>query len=409
MKNKIQNYIKELNSNYENQLRDQGVDYINAYGQFLNAHKVLARFDNNNNNNTTTTKEITAKYIVIAVGGRPKYPADIKGAKEYAITSDDLFSLDHNPGKTLCVGASYVSLECAGFLNGIGLDVTVMVRSILLRGFDQEMATKIGDYMENYKQIKFIKDSVPIRITRVKDGKPGQFLVEYKNTTQNKVSQEIFNTIVLAIGREPCTKDLNLTKLGIKINPDTQKILTNYEQTNIDNIYAIGDVIEEKSANGRVLELTPVAIKQGQLLADRLFNNSQIKMNYNAVPTTVFTPLEYGCIGYSEEEAEYKYGKENIKIYYSDYLPLEWAITNKQYITSSNEYKLEKICCTKLICDKNDNERIIGLHVLMPNAGEITQGYAVAIKLKATKEDFDMTIGLHPTCSEALVSMGGGC
>lgn len=403
MKNKIQDYIKELNSNYENQLRDQGVDYINADGQFLNAHKVLARFENN------TTKEITAKYIVIAVGGRPKYPEEIKGAKEYAITSDDLFSLDYNPGKTLCIGASYVSLECAGFLNGIGLDVTVMVRSILLKGFDQEMATKIGDYMENYKQIKFIRDSVPTRITKIKDGKPGQFLVEYRNTKQNKISHEIFNTIVLAIGREPCTKDLNLTKLGIKINPNTQKILTNYEQTNIDNIYAIGDVIEEKSANGRVLELTPVAIKQGQLLADRLFNNSQIKMNYNAVPTTVFTPLEYGCIGYSEEEAEYKHGQENIKIYYSDYLPLEWAITNKKYITSSNKDKFEQICCTKLICDKNDNERIIGLHVLMPNAGEITQGYAVAIKLKATKEDFDMTIGLHPTCSEALVSMGGGC
>ena len=128
-----------------------------------------------------------------------------------------MFSLKYNPGKTLCVGASYVSLECAGFLKGIGLDVTVMVRSILLRGFDQQMANLIGDFMEKH-QVKFIKGSVPVEITKIKDGEPGEYLVKYKND-KNEILQEVFNTIVLAVGRDPCTKELNAEKAGIKLNP----------------------------------------------------------------------------------------------------------------------------------------------------------------------------------------------
>jgi len=312
---------------------------------------------------------------------------------EHCITSDDLFSLKYNPGKTLCVGASYVSLECAGFLKGIGIDVTVMVRSILLRGFDQQMADMIGDYMEKH-HVKFLRGSVPVEITKIKDGEPGELSVKYKNE-KNEILTETFNTIVLAVGRDPCTKELNLEKAGVKLNPKTQKIITTFEQTNIDNIYAIGDVIDETSANGRILELTPVAIKQGQLLAKRLYGDSEIKMDYYAVPTTVFTPLEYGCIGYSEEEALEKFGPENIEVYHSNYWPLEWTVAHKPH----------DVCYAKLICNKADKERIIGFHIAGPNAGEITQGYAVAIKLRATKKDFDMTVGIHPTCSETFTTM----
>jgi len=293
----------------------------------------------------------------------------------------------------LCVGASYVSLECAGFLKGIGIDVTVMVRSILLRGFDQQMADMIGDYMEKH-HVKFLRGSVPVEITKIKDGEPGELSVKYKNE-KNEILTETFNTIVLAVGRDPCTKELNLEKAGVKLNPKTQKIITTFEQTNIDNIYAIGDVIDETSANGRILELTPVAIKQGQLLAKRLYGDSEIKMDYYAVPTTVFTPLEYGCIGYSEEEALEKFGPENIEVYHSNYWPLEWAVAHKPH----------DVCYAKLICNKADKERIIGFHIAGPNAGEITQGYAVAIKLRATKKDFDMTVGIHPTCSETFTTM----
>ena len=211
MRENIQMHIGSLNFNYRVQLRDKKVDYINAYAQFVDKHTLLATYKNGK------TKEITARNIVVAVGGRPKYPSDIKGAAENTITSDDLFSLPHSPGKTLCVGASYVSLECAGFLKGIGLDVTVMVRSILLRGFDQQMAGLIGKYMETHG-IRFVHGSVPFEIKRIKEGQPGEFLVKYKND-KNEVIEEVYNTVLLAVGRDPCTKDLNLDKVGVKINP----------------------------------------------------------------------------------------------------------------------------------------------------------------------------------------------
>lgn len=157
----------------------------------------------------------------MATGGRPKYPTDIKGAVENTITSDDLFSLPYCPGKTLCVGASYVSLECAGFLKGIGLDVTVMVRSILLRGFDQQMADLIGNYMENNSGIKFARGSVPVEIIRTKertDTDPGEVLVKYKNE-KGEILEETFNTVLLAVGRDPCTAEIGLDKVGVKLNP----------------------------------------------------------------------------------------------------------------------------------------------------------------------------------------------
>jgi len=387
MRENIQNYIGSLNFNYRVQLRDKKVDYLNAYGQFIDKHRLLIT------DKKGKTKEITGKNIVIAVGGRPKYPEDIIGAKENSITSDDLFSLPYNPGKTLCVGASYVSLECAGFLKGIGNDVTVMVRSILLRGFDQQMAGIIGDYMEKHG-IRFVRGSVPTEITRIKEGQPGEYLVKYKNEN-GEILEEVYNTVMLAVGRDVCTSDLNLDKVGVKLNSKNKKILTTFEQTNIDNIYAIGDVIDESSANGRVLELTPVAIKAGQLLADRIYGKSDVKMDYYAVPTTVFTPIEYGSIGYSEEEAIQTFGEDNVEVYHTSFWPLEWTVAHKPH----------DVCYAKLICNKNDNMRVIGLHVAGPNAGEITQGYAVAFKLRATKKDFDMTVGIHPTNSEVFTTL----
>jgi pyruvate/2-oxoglutarate dehydrogenase complex dihydrolipoamide dehydrogenase (E3) component len=208
----IQNHIGSLNFAYRVELRDKKVDYHNAYGVLLDNHRIQETYKNGK------TKEISAKNIVVAVGGRPKYPSDIKGGVEHCITSDDLFSLPYNPGKTLCVGASYVSLECAGFLKGVGLDVTVMVRSILLRGFDQQMANMIGDYMEKNVGVKFIKNSVPTEIIKIKDGQPGELLVKYKNG-DNEILEETFNTVILAVGRDACTKEIGLDKVGVKLNP----------------------------------------------------------------------------------------------------------------------------------------------------------------------------------------------
>jgi thioredoxin reductase (NADPH) len=268
-----------------------------------------------------------------------------------------------------------------------------MVRSILLRGFDEQMAGMIGKHMEE-NHIKFIKEAVPTEVTQIKEGKPGELNVKYV-LNNGEIKEETFNTVVFAIGRDPFTNNIGIENVGIKLNPKTNKILTNFEQTNVKNIYAIGDVIDEASANGKVLELTPVAIKAGQLLAQRLFDGSDVKMDYYAVPTTVFTPLEYGSIGYSEEEAIKKYGADNIEVYHSHYWPLEWTVAKRS----------ESTCYAKLICNKQDDERVLGFHVAGPNAGEITQGYAVAMKLNAKKKDFDMTVGIHPTCSETFTTL----
>lgn len=208
LRDNVQNYIGSLNWGYRVALRDKKVDYINAHGEFIDNHTIKITRRNKK------TEEITGKYFVIATGGRPTYP-NIPGALEYGITSDDIFSLSYNPGKTLLVGASYVSLECAGFLAGLGLDVTIYVRSILLRGFDQQMAEIIGDYMAKHN-VKFVRPCVPSKIEKIKDGEPGLYRVT-SNGPEGEIVEE-FNTILFAIGRNPCTSEIGLDKVKVQLN-----------------------------------------------------------------------------------------------------------------------------------------------------------------------------------------------
>lgn len=256
---------------------------------------------------------MTADKIVIATGGRPSY-AGIPGDKEFGITSDDLFSLKKAPGKTLVIGASYVALECAGFLTALGYDTTVMVRSILLRGFDQDMANRIGDFMANHGT-KFMHKSTPVKLERP-NGEDGQILVTYKEDGVEKTGE--YDTVLFAIGRYAVTGGIALENAGVIAESNGKFKVKDNEQTNVENIYAIGDVIYGQ------LELTPVAIKAGALLAERLFKGKTALMDYTNVPTTVFTPLEYGCCGLSEEDAKKLYGEANIATYHSLFKPLEW-------------------------------------------------------------------------------------
>ena len=322
---------------------------------------------------------MTAKYILVATGGRPSDPG-IPG-KEHAISSDDIFWLEKNPGRTLCVGASYIALECAGFLNALGIDVSVMVRSIFLRGFDQQLANKIGDSMAD-QGVKFIKKAVPISITL---NPQGQKIVRFKQGEDE--IEDVFDTVLFAIGRSADTQKLNLEQIGVKTAKNGKIIASDNDQTSVPNIYAIGDVCE-----GR-LELTPTAIMAGKMLSKRLFANAKRTMSYKFVPTTVFTPLEYGCCGYSQEEAEEKFGKDNIIAYGSVYKPLEW---NMNWNTRNTN------CYAKVVCKKDEDEKIIGLHFLGPNAGEVTQGFGVAILKGITKDDLDHTVGIHPTVAEVF-------
>ncbi|OWK63595.1 thioredoxin reductase 3 [Lonchura striata] len=378
----IQNYIGSLNWGYRVSLREKSVTYLNSYGEFVEPHKIKAT------NRKGQVTYHTAETFVVATGERPRY-LGIPGDKEFCITSDDLFSLPYCPGKTLVVGASYVALECAGFLAGLGLDVTVMVRSILLRGFDQEMAEKVGAYMETHG-VKFIRKFVPVQVEQLEQGMPGRLKVTAKSTEGPEILEEEYNTVLLAVGRDACTRNIGLQTIGVKINEKNGKVPVNdEEQTNVPYVYAIGDILDGK------LELTPVAIQAGRLLAQRLYGGSSKKCDYINVPTTVFTPLEYGSCGYPEEKAISEYGEQNLEVYHTLFWPLEWTVPGRDNNT----------CYAKIICNKQDNNRVIGLHVLGPNAGEVTQGFAAAIKCGLTKELLDETIGIHPTCAEVFTTM----
>lgn len=368
----VSDYISSINFGYRVELREKSVTYKNALGSFVDPHSIEC-VDKKGKRTT-----ITADKVVIAVGGRPR-PLGIPG-QEHVISSDDIFQLASEPGKTLCIGASYVSLECAGFLHGLGYDVTVAVRSILLRGFDQEAATAIGDNMKEHG-VKFAERSVPVSIEKQSDGK---LKVTLKNVESGEETSDVFDTVFTAVGRIAETSGLGLDKAGVIVEANG-KIKSETEQTNVEHIYAIGDVLDGRP------ELTPVAIQAGRLLAARLFNGATKKMDYDLIPTTVFTPLEYGCIGLSEEDAMAKYGDENIETYLTSFQPLEWKLT---------PHRSKYTCAAKLVCLKTEGERVVGFHILGPNAGEITQGFAVAMRLGATYETFTDTIGIHPTTAE---------
>jgi len=235
---------------------------------------------------------------------------------------------------------------------------------------------------------KFIHNSIPTNIEKLPSGRK---LVTWENPETKEIGSEEFDTILFAIGRTADTKDIGLETVGVEIDNVSKKIIVkDNEQSSVENIYAIGDC-----AKGRP-ELTPTAIMAGRYLARRLFAASSINMNYKYVATAVFTPLEYGACGWSEEDAIKQFGQDNIEVYHTSFKPLEWNFL---------EARTSHSCYVKQIVDKSDNEKILGLHYLGPNGGEVIQGYAVAIKMGVTKAQFDDTVGIHPTVSEELLGL----
>jgi len=381
----VQDHVRGLNWGYKVALREKSVTYKNEYAKFTGPNELLLT------NKKGKETKITANKFIVATGGRPRYP-DIPGAKELAITSDDLFSLKYPPGKTLLVGASYIALECAGFLRGFGFDTTIMVRSIFLRGFDQQMANKIGEYMEEQSGVNMVRECVPTSLEQLKpatDTEPGLVKVTGTYKDGEKFEDE-FNTVVFAIGRDACTQNIGLDEIGVALNPKNGKIVHDEaEKTNLPNVFAIGDVLDDKP------ELTPVAIQAGKLLARRLVGTSKTLTDYVNVCTTVFTPLEYGCCGLAEEDAIAKFGEDDIEVYHAGFQPLEWTVAHRP----------ESACYAKLVCVKSQDEKVVGFHYLGPNAGEVTQGFGMALRKGATKEDFDSLIGIHPTTAENFTTM----
>ncbi|CAB1100645.1 unnamed protein product [Ectocarpus sp. CCAP 1310/34] len=256
----VQNYIKGLNFKYRTDLRSKGVEYINALGRLQDVHTVVATDKNNKE------RVLSCGSVVVAVGGRPnQLPCE---GGELAMTSDDIFSLRTPPGKTLVVGASYVALECAGFLTGLGVDTTVMVRSILLRGFDQGIAERIGSFMEA-EGTRFLRPAVPQRISKTEQGR---LLVRWREGEgdDQTTKEEEFDTVLAATGRMADTKGLGLERLGVALS-NSGKMVCRNEETTVAGVFGIGDAVEG------VPELTPSAVQAGRLLAMRLFGGKNPK------------------------------------------------------------------------------------------------------------------------------------
>ncbi|XP_076854024.1 thioredoxin reductase 2, tandem duplicate 2 [Brachyhypopomus gauderio] len=378
----VQNYVKSLNWGHRVQLQDRRVKYLNVKGRLGDAH-TIAGLDSRGREMT-----LTAKNIVIATGGRPKYPTHVPGAREFGITSDDLFWLKESPGKTLVVGASYVGLECAGVLTGLGLDTTLMVRSVALRGFDQQMARLVTGHMEAHGT-RFHWGCVPTSVEKLPSGLLRVKWVEVERVEQEE-REDVFDSVLWAVGRAPDTAGLNLPEVGVQLDPDTGKIVVaTDERTTVSNVYAIGDVAEGRP------ELTPTAVQAGKLLARRLAGQSSQLMDYENVPTTVFTPLEYGCVGLSEESAERRYGRDNIEVYHAFYKPLEFTIAERD----------ASCCYIKVVCERASAQRVLGLHFTGPSAGEVLQGFALSLRCGLTYAQLQDAVGIHPTCAEELTKI----
>ncbi|KAL4220178.1 hypothetical protein ACF0H5_020586 [Mactra antiquata] len=361
-------YIKRLNGIYESNLEKAKVEKIVGHAKFVDSNTVEVNGEN-----------ISAKHILIATGGRPLLPS-IPGG-EHAITSDGFFDLEDLPKKVVVVGAGYIAVELAGIFNALGADTSICIRyDKVLRTFDGMISDTLTQELE-HAGMKVCRRTQVTKVTKESDG-----TLTLDLNTGSKMTD--VNCLVWAIGRVPNTDNLGLDNVGVKLDNKGNIAVDEYQNTCVPNIYALGDVC------GKAL-LTPVAIAAGRKLSHRLFDGkSDWKLDYNNIPTVVFSHPPIGTIGLTQEEAEKEYGAENIKVYKSVFTPMYYAMT---------EHKVK--CSMKLICLKPENEKVIGLHMLGQGCDEMLQGFSVAIKMGATKAQFDDAVAIHPTSSEELVTM----
>lgn len=376
-------YIVRLNKIYESGLnKNDNVDIFEGWASFVDAHTIHI------NMNDGTTKTVTADKIVVASGGKPMVPPG-EGVAEHSITSDGFFELESLPKKSVVVGAGYIAVELAGVLNGLGSETHLVVRKgKALREFDPD----ISDLLDAEYQ------KAGITIHRNTNGVAKIELVDglKKVTMVNGEVIEGADMVLMAPGRVPAVDGLGLDKAGVKLKEGKNFIeVDEFQNTNVDNIYALGDVC------GRV-ELTPMAIAAGRRLSDRLFGGAayeKAKASYDNVPTVVFSHPPIGGCGLTEPAAVAKYGEENIKVYKSKFANLFYGIFDVENPDDKPKTFMKVICA-------GEDEQVVGLHVLGMGADEMMQGFGVAMKMGATKADFDSCVAIHPTASEELVTMG---
>ena len=367
LKEKRDAYILRLNGIYEGNLAKRGVTLVRGRAQFVDARTV-----------TAAGSSLSAPHIVIATGGRPLLPA-IPGA-ELGITSDGFFELPRRPERVAIVGSGYIAVELTGIFAALGSNVTLVLRGeTMLNHFD----SMIGESMA-----KSLRDS-GVRI--VTQAWPASLAADARGSLALSLRDdrrlEPVDCLLWAVGRTPVVEELGLDRSAVELDAYGFIVTDQYQTTSAAGIYAIGDV------TGRA-QLTPVAIAAGRRLSDRLFGGKTARhLDYHNIPTVIFGHPPIGTVGLSEQAARDDYGDEDVTVFKSSFIPMYHALT------------AAKPRCDMKLVTVGPKRRVVGVHVVGPGADEMMQGFAVAVRMGATKEDFDDTVAIHPTSAEELVTM----
>jgi len=354
--------IDRLNQVYLRLLSDSGVKLFQARGSFIDEHTLQVG-----------EEKVTAERILVATGGTPWAP-DIPGI-EYAITSNEAFDLAELPQRVATVGGGFIACEFAGIFNGMGSSVTQIYRGdAVLRGFDQDVRRVVSS--------ELVKKGIDLRLEEdissiVKTDSGLQLILKSGGTLE-------VDQVMYATGRVPLVRDLGLRDVGVDVRADGRIVVDDYSRTNIEHIFAVGDVTSR-------VNLTPVAIYEGHSFADSEFGGRSRPVNHEFVPSAVFSQPPVGTVGYTEEDAITHFGP--VDVYLSEFRPMKHTLSGRDEKT-----------LMKLIVER-EGQKVVGLHIVGPDAPEIVQGFAVAVKSGLTKERFDCTIGIHPTAAEELVTM----
>ncbi len=361
--------IDRLNGIYENLLSNAGVEILYGTASLVDANTVQLT-----NENEQAEQQLKADKILIATGGTPYYP-NVPGI-EHAISSNEVFHLESQPNSAIVVGGGYIAVEFAGIFNGIGTDTTLLYRGEqILRGFDNDI--------RNHLSSEIVKKGIDLRletnIEKIELDSDGRKIVTLTDGTSKTV-----DCVLYATGRKPNVEALNLNNAGVTLGAKGEIPVDKYSRTNVENIFAVGDVTDR-------IALTPVATMEGHAFADTFFGNNERFADHSNVPSAVFSQPPVGSVGLSEEHAREQFA--NVDTYTSEFKILKHTLTDNTERTMM-----------KLIVDA-DSDKVIGAHMVGPDAAEIMQGIAIAIKAGATKADFNSTIGIHPSTAEEFCTM----
>ena len=361
-----QAYIQRIHASYQSGLSKNQVDVIHGFATFVD-HKTIE----------VNGETFTADHILIATGTQPSRP-NIEGA-EHGIDSNGFFELQELPKRTAIIGSGYIAVELAGVLNSLGSDVQLFIRKHLpLRSLDKFLGETLLESMRS-DHIQVHTQATPVKVSKLEDQ---SLLLQLEDGTQH-----IIDCLIWAVGREPNTKALKLERTNIQLDDLGYIQVDQFQNTSQSGLYAVGDI------TGKA-ELTPVAVAAGRKLSERLFNGkSEEYLNYENIPTVVFSHPPIGTVGLTEEQAIAQFGQDQIKVYSSSFTSMYTAVTQHRQVSKM-----------KLICAGTE-EKIIGIHGIGYGMDEILQGFAVALKMGATKKDFDNTVAIHPTSAEEFVTM----